>query len=207
MYILLALLLFIALLCLLRIRIEIIANDSVEAYAKVLWIKIPLYPQKEKHVSARKFKRGYPKAKKESPPVKKEKATKESADKKIPLGDTISTVLGLVKLLFSRFFKHLRLDISKIVVTIGAEDAAKCAIQYGIIAQSVAYLLSFLDKNLHISKKRNGVIDVRCDFTSEQIVYDIHIAASLTVWQILDIGITLAYNYFKGKDIFHLIKS
>lgn len=197
--------LLVVLLCFLRIRIEIVAENSVEAYAKVLGIKIPLYPQKAKRISPRKFKRGYPRKKEKTPAPQKGK--KKTDTEKIPLGETVSTVLELIKLLFSRFFKHLRLDISKIIVVVGAEDAAKCAIQYGIISQSVAYLLTFLDKNLRISKKRNGEIDVLCDFTAEHITYDIHISASLTVWQILDIGISLAYNYFKGKDIFHLIKS
>ncbi len=197
-----------ALLCLVRIRLEISANDSVEAFAKVLGIKIPLYPQKEKRVSPQKFKRGYPSPKKKDSRKKESPAPEQkSSSEKIPLGETISTVLELVKLLFSRFFKHLRLDVSKIIVVVGAEDAAKCAIQYGIISQAVAYLLAFLDKNLRISKKRDGKIDVLCDFTAETITYDIHISASLTVWQILDIGISLAYNYSKGKDIFHLQKS
>lgn len=204
MYILLALLLLIALLCLLRIHIGICASTEIEAYAKILGMKIPLYPQKQKKIHHKKFKKGYPKeAKKESTPKQKKK---KAPGEKPPLGDTISTVLELVKLLFSRFFKHLRLDVSKIVVIVGGEDAAKCAVTYGVISQAVAYLLEFLDNNLKISKKRGGEINVLCDFTAENITYDIHISASLTVWQILDIGISLAYNYFK-TDIFHLLKS
>lgn len=204
MYILLALLLLIALLCLLRIRIGICASTKVEAYAKVLGIKIPLYPKRQKKINSKKFKKGYPKEEKTKTAPKEKK--KKVPGEKPPLGDTVSTVLELIKLLFSRFFKHLRLDISKIIVVVGGEDAAKCAITYGVISQAVAYLLEFLDNNLKISKKRGGEINVLCDFTAESTTYDIHISASLTVWQILDIGISLAYNYFK-TDIFHLLKS
>lgn len=190
-----------------RIRFEISANTSVEAYIKVFGVKIPLYPKRSKKISPRKFKHGYPKQKEKQGKKAVSPQKKKKPAEKIPLGDTITTVLELIKLLFSRFFKHLRLDISKIIVIVGGEDAAKCAIQYGVISQAVAYLLEFLDTHLRISKKRDGRIDVLCDFTAETITYDVHISASLTVWQILDIGISLAYNYFKGKDIFHLLNS
>ena len=116
-------------------------------------------------------------------------------------------MLSLLKKLCKKFFKHLRLDVSHIVITVGADDAASAAITYGIVSQSVAYLLAFLDAHLNIRKKRRGEISVRCDFTAERTACDIRITASLAVWQLLDIGISLAYNYFKGKDIFNLKKS
>ncbi|MBE6679826.1 MAG: DUF2953 domain-containing protein [Ruminococcaceae bacterium] len=190
-----------------RIKFDIILEGDILVRLNVLGIKIPLYPAKEKKIKTKKFKKGYPKekesSKKKASPPKKEPAP---SDEKIPLGDKISTILSLIKLLFSRFFKHLRLDISKIIVVVGSNDAATTAISYGIISQSVAYLLEFLDNNLNISQKRNGEINVLCDFTAENTVYDVFISASLNIWQILDIGISLVYNYFKGKDIFNIKK-
>ena len=139
LYILLTLFLLLALLCLARIRLDISASDSVEAFAKVLCVKIPLYPQKRKKISTKKFQKGYPRAKEKSARNKSAQPKEKKKEvEKIPISDTVSTVLDLVKLLFSRFFKHLRLDVSKIIIVVGAEDAAKCAIQYGIVSQSVA---------------------------------------------------------------------
>ena len=89
----------------------------------------------------------------------------------------------------------------------GADDAAGAAITYGIVSQSVAYLLAFLDAHLNIRKKRRGEIAVRCDFTADRTVCDIRITASLAVWKLLDIGISFAYNYLKGQDTFNLKKS
>ncbi len=173
----------------------------------ILGIRIQLYPEKAKKISLRKFKKGYPKEKKKEPEKKQpsEVGGKQN-DENVPLGDKISTIVYLIKLLFSRLFKHLRLDISKIIVVVGGKDAASCAINYGIISQSVAYLLEFLDRNLNIHKKRKGEINVLCAFTSEKTVYDIFISASLNIWQILDIVIALVYNYFNGNDIFNLKK-
>ena len=191
-----------------RIKFDIILKNDILVRLNILGIKIPLYPSKEKKVKPQKFKKGYPKEKEtqnSSKPQKKQTASVKD-EEKIPLGDKISTVLSLIKLLFSRFFKHLRLDVSKIIVIVGTNDAATTAITYGIISQSVVYLLEFLDNNLRISKKRDGEINVLCDFTAESTVYDVFISASLNIWQILDIGISLVYNYLKGKDIFNLKK-
>lgn len=191
-----------------RIRFDIELKNEIHVRLCILGIKIPIFPGKEKKAKVKKFKSGYPKEKTKKKKEKKATAEKKkiAPEEKIPLGDKISTILSLVKLLFSRFFKHLRLDISNMVIVVGATDAAACAITYGVISQSVAYLLSFLENNLKIYKKRKGEINVLCDFTAEKTVYDVHISASLNIWQLLDIGISLVYNYFKGKDIFNIKK-
>ncbi len=209
LWILCILILLVTALCLTRIRVLICANTEISVKLSIYGIKIPLYPQNKKKANPKKFKKGYPKAKpnKKAKESAKDTQKKDEPKEKIPIGEMIDTILFLLKKFFSKFFKYLRLDVSRIIVTVGAEDAAKCAVLYGGVSQSVAYLLEFLDRNLHICKKRSGEINVRCDFTAESISYDIFLSASLTVWQILDIGISLAYNYLKGKDIFHLIKS
>ncbi len=191
-----------------RIKFDIILKEDITVRINILGIKIPLYPTKEKKINPKKFKKGYPeeKKRKEKPTAPAKGKTVAVDEEKIPLGDKISTILSLIKLLLSRFFKHLRLDISKIIVIVGTNDAASCAITYGIISQAVVYLLEFLDNNLNISKKRSGEINVLCDFTAQTTVYDVFISASLNVWQILDIGINLVYNYLKGKDIFNIKK-
>ena len=204
--ILAVILLLLILLLLLRLRFDIVCAEDVVLSLRILFLRIPLYPAAPKNVKVSKFKRGYPKEKAEEKPAEK-KAKKQTAPaEKIPLGEKINIVLSLVKKLCKKFFRHLRLDVSHIVITVGADDAAG-AITYGIVSQSVAYLLAFLDAHLNIRKKRRGEIAVRCDFTADRTVCDIRITASLAVWQLLDIGISFAYNYFKGKDIFNLKKS
>ena len=195
------------LLLLVRLQFDIACTEDVTLRLRVLGIPIPLYPAPPKQVKVSKFKRGYPKEKTAEKPAEKKAQPSAKPAEKIPLGEKIDIVLSLLKKLCKKFFKHLRLDVSHIVITVGADDAASAAITYGIVSQSVAYLLAFLDAHLNIRKKRRGEISVRCDFTAERTVCDIRITASLAVWQLLDIGISLAYNYFKGKDIFNLKKS
>lgn len=199
--------LIVFLICNLRVHLFIIANDDVVAYFKILWYKFPLYPEPEEEINLKLFENGYPEDDEDDEDDDEEEHTEVAAtgtQKKASFTDTVTVVYRLVKLLFSRLGKYLRLDLSKIIITVGAEDAAKCAINYGIISQATAYLLDFLDNNVEVSKKHKSEINVLCDFTAESTTYDIHIGGSLTVWQILDIIISLAYNYAEGEDIFNI---
>lgn len=206
-WILAIILLLFVLLLLVRLRFDINCTEEVTLRLRILGIPIPLYPAAAKKVRVSKFRRGYPKEKEAKKPAERKAKVPAKPAEKIPLGEKIDIVLALVKKLCKKLCRHLRLDVSHIVITIGADDAASAAITYGIVSQSVAYLLAFLDAHLNIRKKRRGEIAVRCDFTAARTACDIRITASLAVWQLLDIGVSLAYNYFKGKDIFNLKKS
>lgn len=206
-WILAIILLLFVLLLLVRLRFDINCTEEVTLRLRILGIPIPLYPAAAKKVRVSKFRRGYPKEKEAKKPAERKAKAPAKPAEKIPLGEKIDIVLALVKKLCKKLCRHLRLDVSHIVITIGADDAASAAITYGIVSQSVAYLLAFLDAHLNIRKKRRGEIAVRCDFTAARTACDIRITASLAVWQLLDIGVSLAYNYFKGKDIFNLKKS
>lgn len=207
MWILAIILLLLVLLLLVRLRFDINCTEEVTLRLRILGVPIPLYPAAAKKVRVSKFRRGYPKEKEAKKPAERKAKAPAKPAEKIPLGEKIDIVLALVKKLCKKLCRHLRLDVSHIVITIGADDAASAAITYGIVSQSVAYLLAFLDAHLNIRKKRRGEIAVRCDFTAARTACDIRITASLAVWQLLDIGVSLAYNYFKGKDIFNLKKS
>lgn len=206
-WILAIILLLFVLLLLVRLRFDINCTEEVTLRLRILGIPIPLYPAAAKKVRVSKFRRGYPKEKEAKKPAERKAKAPAKPAEKIPLGEKLDIVLSLVKKLCKKLCRHLRLDVSHIVITIGADDAASAAITYGIVSQSVAYLLAFLDAHLNIRKKRRGEIAVRCDFTAARTACDIRITASLAVWQLLDIGVSLAYNYFKGKDIFNLKKS
>ncbi len=206
-WILAIILLLFVLLLLVRLRFDINCTEEVTLRLRILGIPIPLYPAAPKKVRVSKFRRGYPKEKEAKKPAERKAKAPVKPAEKIPLGEKLDIVLSLVKKLCKKLRRHLRLDVSHIVITIGADDAASAAITYGIVSQSVAYLLAFLDAHLNIRKKRRGEIAVRCDFTAAKTACDIRITASLAVWQLLDIGVSLAYNYFKGKDIFNLKKS
>lgn len=208
---------------LLRVHVIIEADTSARVFLKILFIKIQLYPKspkalKIKDYSPDRIAKRDAKAKKKADEKLKKKAKKEqkkkeaeaknkqgsqdSKKKKLSLSDItelVSLVLELVKTFFSKFGQRLRLDLTKIHITIGAEDAAKTAIAYGAVSAGVSYLCEYLDSLFTIRPKGNKDIVVNADFLSEKTSLDITVSASLKVWHALDIALAVAIRFVKKK--------
>ena len=70
---------------------------------------------------------------------------------------------------------------------------------YGIIYQSVAYLLALLGKFMNINAKRKSLIDVKADFLTGKTAADIDITFSIVVWQALFMLLKTMMVYLKTK--------
>ncbi|MBQ8005567.1 MAG: DUF2953 domain-containing protein, partial [Clostridia bacterium] len=114
---------------------------------------------------------------------------------KPPLQETIGFIASLVKYLLKRFFGYLRIDVTKINISVGSEDAAKTAIMYGIINQTLALLLDILGSVTNVKRDYKSDIAVSADFTSEKIKSDIKIAFSLKIYHALFIAIGAIFRY------------
>ncbi len=207
--------LVIAALLLTRIKIVIEYSDELILYAKVLFFKIKLIPKKERPVKPSDYtrkkllKRQKKEADKEKKKLEKKAAKKAEAKEakahpekkkaKPPILDTVRLVRLLLSIFLRRFFGHLRIDLARLNIMIGGEDAAATAITYGYLCQSVAYLVEILDRFTNLKRTKNTEISVRPDFTAEKTVFDLHIAFSLTVGQALDIVFRTAFGYVKTK--------
>ena len=156
-----------------RLRITIEYSDSLCVYARILYfIRIPITPGKEKRLKlseysdkkiARRDRAKQEKAvQKEQKKQEKiaQKAEKKKRLKEHPeeakhertLSENLSLIIDVVKVLLGRFFRHLRIDLSRIHISVASEDAAQTAILYGIVSQSVAYLLELLGTSLEFKK-------------------------------------------------------
>ncbi|NLK39481.1 MAG: DUF2953 domain-containing protein [Clostridiales bacterium] len=208
------LLLLITLLLSLRLYFVAEIGDELKFYAKILFIKFTIYPEKEKaiRISDYSYKRFARKKRRQMKKRARALAKQRAAKPKEPVAPkrrTASDLIEIIKLLLSlfkiflpRFLKHLRIEIARIKITVGGSDPAATAITYGIIAQLTAYLLEYLDNITNIKSDQNTEISVDADFISEHTTYDIHFIFSLRIWHMLDIGIRLAYNYLKDKPEF-----
>ncbi len=218
--ILLSLLLLLVGLMLLKIKLTVEASENAELYLKILFFKIKLYPKKQKKIKLKdrtkkslmrkeqKQKRRAQKKqrKKEKTALKKkqkaQESTKETPKKKKSVGEIVDLV-GLIGKLtgafFSRFSRRLRLDITKVHITVGTEDAATTAIYYGAICSGVDVLLSILDNTTNISPKEKRDILVNADFLSSKTELDIKLSASLRVWHLFDILLSVAIKFVKEK--------
>lgn len=205
----------------LKVKVIIEANEEARVYLKILFIKIKLFPQDKKppklsdydpkrlakqEEKNKKKEEAKQKKKAEKEKKKKEKKEKEknspTPKKKMSLSDIldlVQLVLKLAKTFFVRFGKRLRLDITRIHITVASDDAAATAIMYGAVSQGVGVLVDFLDKIFNIKPDKNKDIQVYADFLSEKPHVDIKVAASLRVWHVFDMLFSVAFKFVKEK--------
>lgn len=111
----------------------------------------------------------------------------------------ISSVYAAVKKLFARIFKLVRKGVFKkfdLRITVGDDDAAEAALQYGQIC-AVTYPLMELLKNT--MKFRKPHVDIRCDFEAEKSQINFSGQLNYRPWHFVCFAVGLIVNYFKNK--------
>ncbi len=158
MPILLTLIIIIALMyILLLFPIIVTADLSTEPkiFIKFLFFTIPLEPRKSK--TKRQGKSG----KKSKVEKSKKKKPKQAISHYIEkYGDAVKTILAAAGKLLKRVVIK-RLDVS---VTVGGEDAAQIAVEYGAVC-AVAYpIISMIDSNITVKESN---ISIKPDFNAK----------------------------------------
>ncbi|NLN22881.1 MAG: DUF2953 domain-containing protein, partial [Clostridiales bacterium] len=119
--------------------------------------------------------------------------------------DTVSVirqVADIIKKSQEHLKQNLRIDISRIIIIVGASDAAKTAITYGIVSQAVSYLLEGIDSITNVRRKFRSEVNVIPDFTQREITVDIKLQLSITMWALLTVAprVALASMLKKNPD-------
>ncbi len=193
-------------LIILFIRVRIIIDyhgEDLILKLKILGIPITLMPRGEKkrkirlkdfsHKVLEKKQRKAAKTNKKKTEKKQKKQIQQK--EKAPLTEVIPEITRLVKYLLGKFLGHLRIDITKIYISVGSDNAATTAIMYGIINQAAAALLDILSAITNVKKDRKSEISVVADFTSDKIKTDINIGFSLVLWQLFSIALGTLFRY------------
>lgn len=207
----------------LRVSVIIEADESARVFLKILFIKIKLVPKERKKVDPRdfeikKFRRRQEKEKKKALAKQKSKSQKDAKKKQkkelakqkekeqpkkkmsaSEIVDLVGLVSKLVGTFFVRFAKRLRLDLAKIHITVGGEDAASTAITYGVVCQGVAVVVDALDKITNVTPAKDKDISVGVDFLSDKMKLDIKLAASLRVWHVFDMLLSVAIRFVRER--------
>lgn len=215
-------LLFFALLLSLKATVTVEYNGEVALFVRVLFVRLRLFPKKEKKhphsMSERKARRikaslEKKKAKKQAKKEKKkaEKKEKEAIKKQgkkqkrsvSEILDIISLVAALVGTVTKKFFGHLKIKLARIHLTVGTGDAAATAIAYGAITQAVNVLFPLIEDIPTVTLPKAKDISVNADFTAEECEIDLKICFSLRVWHLLHVGfaalITAIKHFFKRQ--------
>ena len=154
-----AILFVIALILFLPVHITACVKDDAKVFLRILFIKIKLFPMKEK-------------------PEKKEEK-KEKEKRNIP--ELIHSVAEVLSVFLKQFSKHVKIRVLRYKIIIGTGDAAKTALLYGAAEQATAYLFAVLGENINFAfSKKNSLVWV--DFTSEKTTADVKIDVSVNVF-------------------------
>ena len=195
----------IAFLLSIKITLKIRYTEKLEAYIRILFIKIKLYPTEEKKKKykhsmskreAQKIKdslKKKPKKKKK----KKEKPKSEEKDKPDAIS-IISIVVSFVKNFISLFAKAIRVKASRLKITVATEDAAKTALTYAAVTQSINVLFPLLDDLKTVKKLPHGKeLSVDVDFLSDKSTFDIDVELYVRIGKALGAVCKAAIRAFK----------
>lgn len=192
-----------------RVILELDEEGEMHLAVKVLFFTIRILPAKEpKPVKIkdytpenhkkrlRKKYQDYLKsqAKKEQKTAekkaKKEKKKAEGKKKKQPkrsILDWLDIATSVLKVLFAKFFKHLRIKVAKLRINVATGDAASTAILYGIVVQAVAYIVEILSSATNVKGLEKADIAVNADYVSESTQAELKFVFSLRVWHLFSI--------------------
>ena len=208
--------LFFAFLLSLKAIVTIDYREEVALSVRVLFIKIPILPKKEKRGShamskkqAKKIREKAEKKEKKKQNAKQKKAQKKAekkAEKKSApkkslseILDMIDLVRGLAATVIRIFFKRLRVDVARLHIKVATGDAATTAIAYGAVTQSINLLLPVLEEVKNFSLPKTADFSVEADFLAEGIEADVHVSFSLRVWHVFDVAFGALKRFLKHK--------
>ncbi len=193
---------FLLLLLFMPLHVSFSYDGGIKASIRYLFIKIPLYPRKPKKTKGTRKKR-----KKSAVAAKK---PKKKAKKAMP-SLRFSDIRMLLRLAF-HFLKEverkangrLKFRIKRLDIVLGgAKDAAVAAIQYGLIAQTAAYLLEAATETRYFKASRRDIRNISVDFLSDTNVFRLQCSAACPLIHTLSLAVfallrgTRIYNTFK----------
>ncbi len=120
---------------------------------------------------------------------KRKESAEESQKAKLGIKDNIGLVLTLLKKLVSIFRTKLHIKLARLNITVSGKDAASTAIMYGVISQTAAYIIEFLNNTENFKMTNKEQISVTADFLGEKTKVDIRISIRLGVKNLLSLAI------------------
>ena len=181
-------LLLVFLVCKVRFRFD--TDTGVFALSvKVLFFNIKILPASNKK-KRKKQKKGHAFASREKKLDEMSESAKEACDKKKTASEKIegfkklvSSVCEKIKILVPGIFGALSLDIKRLDIAVGGEDAAKAAVNYGIVCACVEGLYAVGDqcKKLKVSDE----VFVTVDYLEEKFACEFDIILKVRVFKVL----------------------
>lgn len=194
---------FIALIFLLLLlgvaKVHVMLDGEVKVVASVFGIRFTLFPsekttkkkalvecknpekalKKERKLLAKQ----QAKERKKRQKAKKEKAAKSRTGTAIQtnLPEKLDMVLALLKELYAQTHGKIRIRVKALHISVGTDDAAKTALLYGVVLQSVSCLVGWLDTSFNRLRHRDGEMSVTADYLSGKCHANIDIVCGISL--------------------------
>lgn len=210
--ILMIVLLFVLILSL-RLKLYICLDDTLYVSAGLGPVLLSLLPRRykrksinledfsyEKHQKRLKHEQKIAQKKIEKSNKKKFRKTLDDADKtvkseaegkktsKLSL-DAIIEIICFILEEFPKLTASFITEIRMLEINVAGRDASDCAVKYGIISQSVAYLVEILDSSTRMKPLKQNAIVVKSDFLKEKSSYKIDIRLKVSLFSLLKSGV------------------
>lgn len=109
----------------------------------------------------------------------------------------LSVVRGVAGPLVKRFARYLHIDVARIHLIIGTDDAAKTAQTYGIACAALADLIELFDHVLHLHYAKSALVRVEPDFVGGKIRLDVDLTFRLRICHILALPFGAVGDFIK----------
>lgn len=132
--------------------------------------------------------------KKKADDVVKDKA--ETPEEKL---FTLSTLLEFAAEQFPKAVSKLKINVKKLIVKVGGNDAAKIALDYGKLEAAVSLLMELLDNKTRLSKIKEGTVLVYADFIAEKTTVELDISVKISGFSIVGLGFSSLVWLIKSR--------
>jgi len=193
-----------------RIRCSNADGEGLDVRLSYLFISKLLFPEIPKEIDLndfnikkfRKNKMGFFKKKKAHDKTGKTKEKKDLLKNLIDLKsykplELVAIVKEIVLYFSKRFFGSLGIEVNRLQIKVGTEDAAKTAMLYGALSQSVSYVLNLFDNISRLKTVKSDAVAVKADFCSEKCLFEADISLKIKPLDALALALGTAWKAYK----------
>ncbi|MBQ3490338.1 MAG: hypothetical protein IJA86_07090 [Clostridia bacterium] len=193
-------------------HVTVSLQESVSVMARVLFLKIPIFPRpKSTKKKPKNKKQADQKTKKEKKP-KKDKKQKKEKNKKEENGDEqkkkpkkkidivfwVRLLLDVVTALFKKLGRNFKIRVHAYEICVASEDAAKTAVMYGTVQTLSETLFLRLEKAINFKIVKNAPFGVYVNFLEEKSKANVKIDFSISLGGIFGIVFGVIFAFIRS---------
>ena len=198
-------------------KLHVVFDGEVKVIASVLGIRFRIFPAKKEEkekplVECRDPKKALnrecrilakqqKKERQQRLKAEKKKKKEQAAQKKGKVVQTnpaekVEMILAILRELYEQTNGKIRIRVKALHISVGTDDAAKTAILYGVVLQSVSCLVGWIDTVFNHLEHKDGEMSVTTDYVSGQCHANIHIVGRVSLLR----GLRIALHMLSVKE-------